>query len=302
MRFYRGKIFATTVWFIFVGLIVYQVYFEYTPCKKPVEYKIGTIDPRFGVSAADFKKDIAEAGNLWSAATGKTLFEYSDQGALTINLIYDDRQKITQQEKQLSNNIDATTEVAQSVKDQFNSLQNNYNAAQTSYKDELGAYNTKQTDYNNQVEYWNTQGGAPANEYQKLQTQKNDLSVERASLEQKRLAVNSLANQINALIDKYNLLVNHINENVNAINNDGLAGTQFEEGVYISDKDGMRINIYQFDNQTYFLRVLSHELGHSLGLQHNNGANSIMNPVNQSKSLALSTEDIAAIDLECGIK
>jgi len=302
MRIFSGKFFASVVWILFIGLIVYQVYYESVPCRQPIAYKIGTIDPRFKVSQADFETDIAKAASLWSSAAHKALFKYDPNGALTINLIYDDRQKLTQQENVLNSNIDAATQVAQSVKDQYKALQNQYNTGEAAYKTDLDAYNAKQTDYNNQVEYWNTRGGAPSDEFQKLQTQKNELTQERVALEQKRLAVNDLANQINALIDKYNLLVNHINENVSAINNDGLAGTQFEEGVYISDKDGTRINIYQFDNQTYFLRVLAHELGHSLGLQHNDGADSIMNPINKSTSLALSKEDVQAIDQECDIK
>ncbi len=302
MRIFRSKFFAAVVWMAFIGLVVYQVYYQHVPCKQPIEYNIGTIDPRFGVSEAEFKADIREAGNLWSIAAGKTLFEYNPKGSLTINLIYDDRQKITQQERQLSSSIDANTKVAQSVKDQFNALKQSYDSAQADYTAALAQYNREQTGYNAQVEDWNSRGGAPPAEFKALQDEKSKLADERAALEQKRLSVNSQAEQVNALIDKYNLLVGHINQNVDAINNDGLSGTEFEEGVYISDKDGTRINIYQFDNKTFFLRVLAHELGHAIGLGHNNGQGSIMNPINQDKSIALTKEDLAAIKDECGIK
>ena len=286
---------------VLIGVAGYQAYQYYRniPCQTPIEYKIGTVDPGFKVSATTFKSDIATAGALWSKAAGKTLFEYNPNGDVTINLIYDNRQKITNQEQALNSNIDSTTQVAQSVKDQFESLKSSYNTAVAGYKTDLTAYNDALTGYNSEVEYWNAQGGAPTGEYQKLQTEKASLAAQHTTLESEQANVNSLAGQINTLIDKYNLLVAHINDNVSAINNDGLAGTEFEEGVYISDRAGKRINIYQFDTQTTFLRVLAHEMGHALGLAHDTGTQSIMNPVNQGKTLALSTEDMAALKTLC---
>ncbi len=301
MKLFRGKLFSIVLWVLLILLGGYRayLYYEHQPCKTPIEYNIGTLDPRFGVTKEQFLTDISTAGMLWSDAEGKKLFEYNPNGSLTINLVYDDRQKITQQENVLNSSIDQNTLVAESVKQQFTSLREQYAAAKAAYQTDLTTFNKAQTDYNNEVTYWNEKGGAPQREYASLQSQKNALTVKRNELEVGRQKVNDLASQINALIDKYNLLVAHINDTVDAINNDGLAGTQFEEGVYISDRDGKRINIYQFNTKNYFIRVLSHELGHALGLQHNDGKDSIMSPVNQSKSLKLSPEDLAALKALC---
>lgn len=301
MRFFAQKLFSLLLWLLLIGLVGYLAYQHYynLPCQKPIEYKVGTLDPRFGVTKAQFLADIAQAGSLWSKATGKTLFEYNPNGSLTINLVYDDRQKITQQEQSLTSTIDATKGVADSVKQQYTALQSSYQSAYAAYQAALAQYIQTQSVYNSQVEYWNSKGGAPSKEYAQLQAQKSTLDGQRASLLQQQANANDLAAQINALIDKYNLLVHHINATVDAINNDGLTGTQFEEGVYISDAAGTRIDIYQFNSQTYFIRVLAHELGHSLGLGHNGGADSIMNPINQSKSIKLSAQDIAAITAAC---
>lgn len=301
VKFFAQKVFSTLLGVVLLGLAGYQAYQYYhsIPCNYPIEYKIGIIDSSFDVSTTTFKTDIATAGALWSKAAGKTLFEYNPNGDVTINLIYDDRQKITNQEQVLNSTIDSTSQVAQSVKDQFESLKNNYNTASAQYKSDLATYNTALTGYNSEVDYWNSQGGAPPSEYQKLQTEKASLATQHTALESEQQNVNSLAAQINAMIDQYNLLVAKINDNVSAINNDGLAGTQFEEGVYITDATGKRINIYQFDTQTTFLRVLAHEMGHSLGLAHDTGTQSIMNPVNQGKTLVLSAEDIAALKTLC---
>ena len=292
------------LWVIFLSIVGYLVYqnIQNIPCRDPIHYKIGTLDPRFGVSESDFEKDIAQAGNIWSTAVGKTLFAYDPSGTLTINLIYDNRQAATQTEQVLNSNISQTSGVADSVKTQYTSLENSYNQAKESYDAALSQFNQAQTAYNTTVAYWNNKGGAPTAEYATLSAEKNILQSQRDALNAQAAQISSLADQINALIDKYNLLVAHINSNVSEINNNGIAGTQFEEGEYDSGPNGKVINIYQFDNQIFFIRVLAHEMGHSLGLIHNSNPDSIMNPVNSSTNLKPTAEDLADLDTVCGIK
>ena len=278
------------------------LFLQKSPCETPITYKIGTIDPRFGVTLDDFKKNIVQAGGIWEKPVNKTLFTYDPNGTLTINLIYDSRQQITQKEQVLNANISQTSQTADSVRQQYTALKAEYEQAQQGYATQLAAFNQAQASYNAAVDHWNSVGGAPKAQYDALTAEKDSLLAQQGALEQKMVEVNQLADAVNAFINKYNLLVSYINSNVRAINNDGLAGTQFEEGVYISDGSGKRINIYQFENQVDLIRVLAHEMGHSLGLGHNANPNSIMNPVNQSDSLTASPEDLQELTAECGIK
>lgn len=295
----RKYIGVVLLWVVFAGVAAYAWQARYLPCTEPIEYRIGTVDPRFNLSEAELLQDLERAGGLWSDAAGKKLFAYSPKGEVAINLIYDTRQQATEKAAELSEAIDATGRVAESVKAQYSALQSNYNAAQARYKEQALDFNEAQGAYNDRVEYWNDQGGAPPAEYAKLNAQKRELTQQLNALEAKRQEVNRLAGEINALISKYNLLVDRINENVEDINNNGLVGTQFEEGVYTQDASGKRIDIYQFDRKVSFLRVLSHELGHALGLGHNEGRESIMNPINQGKAFKLTAQDMESLQAEC---
>ncbi len=290
------------------GLIVYIGFFDYhlsiqnNPCKTPIHYKLGSIDPKFGVSSQAFQQDITQASAIWEQVIDKKIFIYDPKAALTINLVYDTRQQTTQTEQTLNQNINNTSNTAASVKQQYTTLQTQYQNLEQQYNDQVQQFTQAQNTYTNKVQYSNTHGGASKQEYATLQTEQNNLIVQRNVLTQKEQQLNALAKQINTFIDNYNLLVSHINTDVHTINTDGLSGTEFEEGVYVYDNAGKRINIYQFENQTDLIRVLAHELGHAMGLEHNTNPQSIMNPVNQGTKLTLSTDDINELKAVCKLQ
>lgn len=49
------------------------------------------------------------------------------------------------------------------------------------------------------------------------------------------------------------------------------------------------------------MRVLAHELGHALGLDHVDDKEAIMYQLNQGDNLTLSEADIKALKTKCGI-
>lgn len=74
-------------------------------CSQPVTWKPGSIDPRFEVTEADLLTIMNDVQNLWSEAVDTHLIEYSDSGEVTINLIYSEYQKFTDDEQELFEQI-----------------------------------------------------------------------------------------------------------------------------------------------------------------------------------------------------
>lgn len=298
------------LWLILAALVVYvvvqkpvlvtdlqQKYFPSKPCAQPIEYKIGTFDTRFGISRKDFLTTVEASANIWSKGVGKTLFHYNPNGTLTINLVYDTRQQATQQNARLQANVDKLNTLASSVKAQYASLEGQYKIAEQSYSEQLALLKQGQSKYNANVAYWNSRGGAPRSQYTVLNAEKDALIALQENVEKKRIALNSLADQIRAFIEKYNLLVTNANSNIQVIN---ASAGEFEEGIYDPNKN--EIDIYQFDTKQRLFRVLAHELGHSLGLDHNDNKKSIMYAYNIDQNEVLTSDDLIALKTLCGSK
>src|SRR5687767_4241301 len=72
-----------------------------TVCEEPLKYSLGTIDPRFGLDEEEFMNMIQRAEHAWEDAVNLELFIYDEGTPFKINLIYDDRQKRTDEAKDL---------------------------------------------------------------------------------------------------------------------------------------------------------------------------------------------------------
>lgn len=278
----------------------YFIYAYQTPCRLPVRYSIGALDPRFNLSTTTLVAALKDAEGLWEdGAGGSNLFEYEEKGGMPVNLVYDTRQATTQKNSQIKANIDATTGSADAVKAQYDGANARYQSSKAAYLSAQSSYDAALKAYNDKVAYWNARGGAPKSEYQSLQSQKAQLQAQASALESQRLSLNALADQVNALSARYNQLASKVNANVDAINK--TAGKEFEEGLFTRTALSSKIDIFEYSSRAELVRVLAHEMGHSLGLPHNANPDSIMYELNQSKNDTPTTEDLASLKEVCGI-
>lgn len=267
-------------------------------CTSPIIYSLGSFDTKFNISKSHFLQIVRESTTLWSNALGTNLFEYDASGNpnnLTIDLIYDERQAQTDKNKLLAEEIDNSRNAANQVEADYEALKVIFTRIKNEYLSEVETFNTRQKKYNDTVSYWNTQGGAPKTDYDALTLEKQDLENVAVTLTQKHDTLAAMLTEINTKITRHNELVSFANQKINE--NNSSAHKKFTEGNYNSGTN--KIIIYQFMDEIKLKRVITHELGHALGIGHTESKQSIMYAINTATSTMLDKEDITALQLVC---
>lgn len=279
--------------------------FKVKACAEPLTYTVRAFDERFHISEETFEKALKDATGIWEKAYGKTLFRQSTDGQLVINLIYDERQAATVQTTQVHNSIQTIKQTSDSVSKEIATLKAQFDATKIQYEKELASYEAAARAYDQRVKYWNDRGGAPKAEYQSLNQEKESMRQRADALEHTRIALNNLRGTLNARIDTFNSLVKNTNEKVSQYNSNEYVGREFEEGEYRYERRGLsetqEINIYEFKDYNKLVRVLTHELGHALGLDHNENPKSLMYRLNTSANQIPTKEDMSALRELCGV-
>lgn len=291
--------------FIFRGKIErFSTRFEkhLSPCSSSIKYSIGIFDSRFGISKDGFLNAAAKAEKIWEDPAGKNLFEYVPNGNLKINLVYDLRQEATDKLKTLGITVGNDKASYNNLKSKYDAMHAEYTRQQSTYDTRVAAYQTRENTYETAVADWNKRGGAPRDTYDQLNAEKASLSAEAVAIKAIETKLNTEVVNVNALVISLNRLVVELNLKVDQFNEIGKANSaEFEEGVYKSDASGEEIDIYQFDTNARLVRVLAHELGHALGLEHVSDPKAIMYELNESTNEKLTADDLAALKTRCGL-
>lgn len=246
-----------------------------SPCEKPKTFSIGTIDPRFNLTKEELVADAEIAGSVWKNADGMPLLQYDPEAKMTINMIYDQRQSMNSQINNLNNQVEQQKDA---LKPEI-----------AEYENRVAAFKQKSAALNSQIEHWNGKGGAPEEEYNKLNTQQQELQQEAAVLQ-------NMASKLNQSTDEYNSQIKQLDQKVTTYNQ----ALQYkpEEGLYVREGGKERIEIYFNNNKEELLHTLSHEMGHAIGVPHNNNKESIMFP-STTTVVTPSSEDLAGLMQVC---
>lgn len=268
------------------------------PCNKTLSYSMGIYDSRFNITQDQFLRVVQEVETVWESPMQKDLFKYDPNAKFKINLVFDDRQQKTIDERELRQKIDLTEESYDILVSQHNAVAFQQKEQSITYEQRRQKYSSDLEAYNNEVAYWNGRGGAPAQDFTRLGNEKKRLDAEAKALEKIRLEVNALVKDTNALAERINEVAKKLNRDVGAYNGKFGTAKQFDQGTYT----GESINIYQFNEESDLRLVVAHELGHALKLEHVDDPKSLMYYLMDKQNLTnlhLSPADLDALKNQC---
>lgn len=266
------------IFLLLIAIGIQYIPFAYTfvtksICDVPLTYRLGIIDKRFNVSSDEFLKDIEESEQIWEKSLFKNIYQFAEDGEISINLIFDERQA-------LHNKIDSLGGQLKGGKSSLDSQVSQYESLVSEFKQKLSSLNEK-------ITYWNNKGGAPKDVYEQLKKEQSDLQSEADKL-------NSMAKSLNLETNQYNAQVGKLNKTVDTFNQ-VLQGKP-EEGIWKPDQK--RIDIYFNFDHDELVHTVAHELGHARELGHVESQESIMFSFT-NKNTDASSDDILAMSREC---
>jgi len=294
------------VFFFFLALLIILIIsFVRTPdpCRASITDRFGKVDERFNLTREEFRKAVNMAAAMWGKPFNRDLFREEPDGAIEINLLYDYRQEATDRLKKLNYKIDGSKSSYEELKSRLENLKAEYEQKKAGLNNDFDAYNAKVNAFNTETESWNRRGGTPQSIYMQLMKEKDELVTLSDDLHARQVEMKTLVDTINSMVVVINEIASNNNLDIVDQRNIGnTLGREFCEGLYEYKKGKRSITIYQYDNKYRLVRVLAHEFGHALGLNHSKRAGDVMYPLIQSDSLALAADDIAALKKHCKIK
>lgn len=266
-----------------------------SPCKVTMGFKIGAFDTRFGITKEEFIEEIETTAKIWENSVDRDLFKYNDKGPLTINLIFDERQARTVDISYLALEIENAKTAAQAIKDAYERQKEDYAQKGELFATESEAFKVTYKIYEDKVAEYNTRGGATKTEYDAMMIELALLQKRSKALEEERQKLLIIMEEINSKVARYNEFIAYINSLIQKSNSLGVK--KFIEGRFVPSTN--TIDIYQFATRIKLQRVITHELGHVLGINHNDNAYSIMYSLNAGTSTALTQEDLEDLKKSC---
>jgi PAS domain-containing protein len=234
------------------------------PDEYPLAYSIGSFDPRFGLTQQDFLATAAEAEGVWEKAAGRQLFRSQSEAPFKLNLVYDERQERTVEAKKVRAAIDSKGRSYDALVWQHARRLERMKESEARYTAAAAALQRRLDEHNATVASWNEQGGAPAQEYIRLDRELAEIRRGEKELERLRTDFNDDVTAVNDLVAQINELAETNNFQVTYYNGNFVESREFEQGVY----DGSGITIYQFSGIPELRLALVHEFGHALGFGH----------------------------------
>ena len=264
-------------------------------------YRINSIDERFGLSRQEVTDAVHEAVAMWEKALGHKIFQEAPGGSIEIDLVYDNRQAVTDKLKNIGRGIDNAKASYDELMSLYNDLKPEVARKNAAYSAQYEAYMRHLNAYRAELDAADTNDTVSRGTFQSLSGQKQSLDADLEGLKAQQADLQKTVDDLNNIVADIASIASDHNSQVMSYNNTSNEMTgEIASGRYERSMFRESITIYSFSSRNMLVRTLAHELGHAQGLEHSKNPGSIMYYRIMSDCKGLAPEDIAAMQARCG--
>ena len=290
-----------------VGFVTFACAFLYRqlPCRSPIAYSIGDVSLEFAAGREEFAMAVREGARLWEEAAGRTLFREMGTGGMGIAAVYDERQQARDRLQEIGIRLDEG-------KRTFDALRTQYDTRRKVYDDFVEAYGALRTVYERaraayqadlaMLDQNRASDPMPRDTFMQLEQKRQEVNALVLRLNRMREELAGATESVNAVVAVLQQIALQENYSLEQYEQVGAAiGDEYEAALYERRWGEERITVYSFDSVPELTRLVTHELGHAIGLSHIDDPNALMYRLNQTGLIALSPTDVALVQERCSL-
>lgn len=263
---------------------------------QPLTYQVGIVHGQHAWDRAAFEEALDEAAGLWNDAAGRPLFRRDPRGVLRVNLVYDHRQAAVDRLKTEGLRLDGSRASYEALKERVEAFRAEFAATREALEGDLEAHNAAVRRFNADVAEARRAGGAAVEEVRRLERVREELDRRLEDLKGRQSALRDHAEGLNGLIELLNQQAAAHNAHLASVQaTEAELGEAFCKGRYRQEGLARSITIYQANGRDDLVRVLAHELGHALGLEHLPEPEAVMHSHMRTDAPELTAADRAAL-------